>query len=244
MRYKIVLEYDGTNFDGWQKQPNGKGVQNIVENALAAFNPEAPKTIVAGRTDAGVHALGQVISIDIAREITPNKLCDALNAHLRFHPIIAISAEAVDENFSARFSAKKRYYRYVILNRPAPPALLANRVWHLPHKLNLAVMQKAAMDFIGQHDFTSFRSVACQAKNPVRQMLDFTITPREDQIWLECSAPAFLHHQVRNMVGTLVEIGRGQRPADDIPRILAARDRAVAGVTAPAGGLYFVRVDY
>jgi len=244
MRYKVILEYDGTKFEGWQSQPSGKGVQDIVEKALAAFNPETPRTAVAGRTDAGVHALGQVISVDIARELTPNKLCDAMNAHMRYQPVVAIKAEIVDEKFSARFNAKKRYYRYVVLNRRMPPALLENRVWHLPQKLGMAAMENAAVQLVGPHDFTSFRSSVCQAKNPVRTLSEFTITARDDQIWFECSARAFLHHQVRNMVGTLVEIGRGRRPPDDIPRIIAARDRAEAGITAPPGGLYFVGVDY
>jgi tRNA pseudouridine38-40 synthase len=243
-RWKITLEYDGTPFDGWQSQPHGKGVQNYVERALAAFNPENPKTIVAGRTDAGVHAMGQVFHADLAREIGAEKLCDALNAHLRPQPIVALRADRARADFSARFDAKRRYYRYVVLQRAAPPALLSDRVWHMPHPLNLSAMQSAAQDLLGAHDFTSFRSAACQAKNPVRTLTDFTVTQHDDQIWFECSARAFLHHQVRNMVGTLVEIGRSIRPTDDIPRIFAAQNRAAAGITAPAGGLYFVRVDY
>jgi len=244
MRYKVTLEYDGTRFEGWQSQPSGKGVQDIVERALAAFNPETPRTIVAGRTDAGVHALGQVIHVDIAREIAPIKLCDAINAHLRKYPIIALAAEVVDEHFSARISAKKRHYRYVVLNRRMPPALLVNRVWHVPHRLNLAAMQEGAALLVGPHDFTSFRSSVCQAKNPVRTLQAFTVTQHDVQIWFECAARAFLHHQVRNMVGTLIEIGRGKRKAADIPSIITARDRSAAGLTAPPGGLYFVSVDY
>jgi tRNA pseudouridine38-40 synthase len=243
-RWKITLEYDGTPFDGWQTQPNGNGVQDYVERALAAFNPEHPKTIVAGRTDAGVHAMGQVIHADLERDIGAEKLCDALNAHLRPHPIVALKAEAVPQDFSARFGAKQRYYRYIVLQRTSPPALLINRVWYMPHPLDLAAMQTAARDLLGPHDFTSFRSAACQAKNPTRTLKDFTVTQHDDEVWFECSARAFLHHQVRNMVGTLVEIGRGIRPVDDIPRIFVAQARAAAGITAPAGGLYFMRVDY
>jgi tRNA pseudouridine38-40 synthase len=243
-RWKITLEYDGTPFDGWQRQPHGKGVQDYVERALAAFNTDHPKTIVAGRTDAGVHAVGQVIHTDLDRDMGGEKLCDALNAHLRPHPIVALMAEKVSMDFSARFDATQRHYRYIVLPRLAPAALLINRVWNVQYPLDLAAMQRAAQDLIGAHDFTSFRSAACQAKNPVRTLTDFTVTQHDDQIWFECSARAFLHHQVRNMVGTLVEIGRGLRPADDIPRIFAAQNRAAAGVTAPAGGLYFMRVDY
>jgi len=244
MRYKIILEYDGTHFEGWQSQSSGKGVQDHVEKALAAFNPEMPGTTVAGRTDTGVHALGQVISVDIAREITPEKLCDALNAHLRHRPIVALHAEIVGPEFSARRDAKMRHYRYVVFCRKPPTALLAKRVWHMRHPLNISAMQTAAMDFLGQHDFTSFRSAACQSTRPVRSVDAFTITPRGEEIWFEISARAFLHHQVRNMVGTLVEIGRGQRAVDEIPRIIAAKDRSAAGLTAPPWGLYFVKVDY
>lgn len=244
MRYKITLEYNGTGFDGWQKQPSGNGVQNYVEQALSAFNPEAPGTIVAGRTDAGVHAMGQVISVDLVRDITPMKLCDALNAHLRGRAIVAVMAEIVPDDFSARTSAKRRYYRYVILNRRSPTALLADRVWQFPHRLNLAAMQEGAAHFVGKHDFTSFRSSICQARNPVRTIDAFTVTPHDDQIWFEISARAFLHHQVRNMVGTLVEIGRGKQPPGDIPKMIAAHTRAAAGPTAPACGLYFVKVEY
>ena len=243
-RFKVTLEYDGTKFEGWQSQPSGKGVQDHVERALAAFNPEAPRTIVAGRTDAGVHALGQVFHVDIARDLTPQKLCDALNAHLRKQPIIALTAEAVADSFSARISAKKRYYRYVVLNRKPPPAILKNRVWHIPYRLNIAAMQEGATMLVGPHDFTSFRSSVCQAKNPVRTLQEFTVTAHDDQIWFECAARAFLHHQVRNMVGTLAEIGRGRRKAAEIPSMIAARTRAAAGLTAPPQGLYFMKVDY
>jgi len=243
-RYKIILEYDGTHFEGWQTQPSGKGVQDHVEKALAAFNAESPSTTVAGRTDTGVHALGQVISVDIAREITPEKLCDALNAHLRHTPIVALHAEMTAPDFSARRDAKMRHYRYIVYCRKPPTALLAKRVWHMRYLLNLSAMQTAAMDFVGSHDFTSFRSAACQSTRPQRSIDAFMVTQHDEEIWFEVSARAFLHHQVRNMVGTLVEIGRGQRATDDIPRIIAARDRSTAGLTAPPWGLYFVKVDY
>lgn len=243
-RYKIIIEYNGTKYEGWQTQPSGKGVQDIVEKAIAGFAPEKPRVVAAGRTDTGVHAMGQVIHVDIERNLTPGKLCDALNAHLRRHPIAAIGAEIVADDFSARFDARKRYYRYVILNRRAHAALLRERVWQMPYRVNIADMQEAAAMLVGAHDFTSFRSSVCQAKNPVRTLDDFTVTQRDDQIWFECSARAFLHHQVRNMVGTLVEIGRGKRAVSDIPKMLAAKDRAAAGLTAPACGLYFMKVDY
>lgn len=243
-RWKITLEYDGTPFEGWQSQPSRKGVQDHVEKALAAFNPEGPKTVVAGRTDAGVHAVGQVFHVDLERELEPEKLCDALNAHLRKKPIVAIQAERVPPEFSARFDATRRFYRYIVLNRRHPTALLIHRAWHVSTDLDMAIMQRAAQDLLGAHDFTSFRSAACQAKNPVRTLTHFEITQHDDQIWFECSARAFLHHQVRNMVGTLVQMGRGYRPPDDIPRILAAKDRAEGGMTAPAHGLYFMHADY
>lgn len=244
MRFKITLEYDGTDYEGWQSQPSGKGVQDVVERALAIFNPEAPRTVVAGRTDAGVHALGQVIHVDIQRDMTADKICDALNANLRPHPIVAVDAEIVSDQFSARFDATMRYYRYVILHRRHPTALLRDRAWHIYQSLDLDVMRAGAAHLIGDHDFTSFRSAACQSKRPERRLDSFTITQRDDQLWLECSARAFLHNQVRNMVGTLVEIGRGLRDADSIPDIFAARDRAAAGQTAPACGLYFMKVEY
>ncbi len=243
-RFKVILEYNGTNYEGWQTQASGKGVQDVVEHAIAQFAPEQPRVVAAGRTDTGVHAMGQVFHVDIQREMTAPKVCDAINAHLRQHPVAAISAEIVSDDFSARFDAKKRYYRYVILNRRAPAALLRGRVWQMPSRVNIAAMQEAAALLIGAHDFTSFRSSVCQAKNPKRTLDNFTITQHADQIWFECSARAFLHHQVRNMVGTLVEIGRGKRAISDIPKMLAAKDRAAAGLTAPACGLYFMKVDY
>lgn len=244
-RFKITLEYNGTKYEGWQTQPSGKGVQDAVEKAIAGFAPEAPRVVAAGRTDTGVHAMGQVIHVDIERKMTPNKLCDAINAHLRPHLIAATRAEIVADDFSARFDAKKRYYRYVILNRRAPAALLEGRVWQMPHRVNFRLMQEAAAQMVGTHDFTSFRSTWCQAKNPVRTLDEFTLTQRgDDQIWLECSARAFLHHQVRNMVGTLVDIGRGKRDIAELQKMFAAKDRASAGQTAPACGLYFMKVDY
>ncbi len=238
------MEYDGTLFNGWQSQADGSGVQDAVETALSKFNAEGPKTIVAGRTDSGVHARGQVISVDLARPYVPKRLCDGLNAHLRHLPIVALQAEVVAADFSARLHAKERHYEYHIINRRMPLALLKNRAWHIRRPLDITLMQAGAQYLIGLYDFSSFRASNCQAQHALRRVNYIDIVQDGDDIFCRIGAKSFLHHQVRNMVGTLVSVGHGLRTPEDVKTILEAKERALAGVTAPPDGLYFTRVDY
>lgn len=243
-RYAFTIEYDGAAFVGWQVQSDRLSIQGVIEHALAVLTGQPVRTIVAGRTDAGVHARGQVFHCDLSLDMTPNRLCDALNALVRPHPISFLKAQPVAQEFNARLSATRRYYRYLILNRRAPPMLEAGRVWHMRHTINIPAMQQAANDLCGRHDFTTFRDRACQAKSPIRTLDMFNIKIDGEYVIADLNARSFLHHQVRNMIGTLVEIGLGKRSADTIPDLLAARDRQIAGVTAPARGLYLMQVDY
>ena len=224
-RYAITIEYDGTPFSGWQRQTENLSIQWVIEQALEVLAKQAVPTIVAGRTDAGVHARGQVFHCDLALELSPQKLCDALNALVRPHPISFLAARLVPNDFSARLSAIQRHYQYRILNRRAPAMLEAKRVWQIRNRLNLPAMQQAAQALLGQHDFTSFRDSNCQAKSPIRILDQLDLITNGEYVIAEISARAFLHHQVRNMIGTLVEIGNGKRQVADIPAILAAKDR-------------------
>jgi tRNA pseudouridine38-40 synthase len=243
-RWALKLEYDGTSFVGWQRQENGLSIQEILETAAARLAGAPVPSIVAGRTDSGVHATGQVAHIDLDRDITPQSLAAALNYHMRPHPVVIIQAALVTADFSARFSATGRAYRYLILNRPSPPALNAHRVWHISHTLDAAAMHEAAQHLLGRHDFSSFRAAACQAKSPLRTLSRLDVRRDSDRLVIEAEARSFLHHQVRNMVGTLVQVGRGARPPSDLARILAARNRTEAGPTAPPDGLYLTAVRY
>ncbi len=243
-RWHLVLEYDGAAFSGWQRQSAAFSVQQALEDALFKFCGETITVHVAGRTDAGVHGLGQAAHVDIERACRPHEVMSALNYHLKPHPCVVLSAKAVAADFHARFDAKQRHYVYRILNRRAPSALLAQRVWHVPKKLDIAAMQLAANSLLGTHDFTSFRAAECQAKSPIKTLEQFTFQTEGEQIIAHISARSFLYKQVRNMIGTLVEIGMGRRDANSIPAILAARERDKAGQTAPPDGLYFLRVDY
>lgn len=243
-RYKLLIEYDGGPFVGWQRQANGLSVQEVLETAVHRYCQVDAVVHAAGRTDAGVHALGQVGHVDIPRDDPPDRVRDALNFHLRPHPVAVVTAEAVDDRFHARFSARERSYVYRILNRRAAPALEAGRVWWVAAALDAEAMHAAAQELVGHHDFTTFRARECQAQSPVKTLDEISVTRHGDEIRLFCRARSFLHHQVRNMMGTLRLVGEGKWTAADVAAALAARDRAAGGPTAPPQGLYFLRVDY
>ena len=243
-RYKLIIEYDGAPFSGWQIQDNGPSVQGALENAVKAICGEEIRVHGAGRTDAGVHALGQVAHCDIAKPFAPGRLRDGLNAHLRPLPIGVLSAEIVPDSFEARFSAKKRHYLYRIANRRANLALDVGRAWRLPRPLDTDAMHLAAQRLVGKHDFTTFRDSECQAKSPEKTLDQLDVARDGDAVNILTSARSFLHSQVRSMVGSLVWVGEGRWSADDLAAALAARNRAACGPVAPPEGLYLVRVDY
>ena len=243
-RYKLTLEYDGGPFQGWQRQSDAPSVQASLEAAIEAFCGEQVQVVGAGRTDAGVHACGQVAHLDLAREVSVETLRNALNHHLRPAPVVVLEAAAVGDDVHARFAARMRHYRYRIINRRPPLVLDHGRAWQVPGRLDAELMHEAAQRLVGHHDFTSFRSALCQAKSPVKTLAQLTVVRLDDQIELTARARSFLHRQVRNMVGTLKLIGEGRWPVERIEAVLAAHDRAAAGPTAPACGLYLMRVDY
>lgn len=243
-RYKLILEYDGAPFVGWQRQDNGPSVQAALEAALLAFCGEKITVYGAGRTDAGVHAAGQVAHIDIAKPTTPDIVRDALNHHLRPDPIAVLSAVAVDDDFHARFSATSRRYRYRILNRRAPPALERGHVWWIARPLAADAMAAGARRLIGHHDFTSFRAAECQARSPVKTLDRLDVSRFGEEIQLIVEARSFLHNQVRIIAGTLARVGEGRWRPDDVAKALAARERSAAGPTAPAHGLSLLQVGY
>lgn len=241
-RYKINLEYDGTDLIGWQTNQDGPSVQSLVEDAIFKFCGENVEVYSAGRTDAGVHAISMVAHFDLMRDQDEQTVMRAMNFYLVNKPVSVLSCEKVSDDFHARFSCVARHYKYVVINRSAPVVLDKNRVWWVPQKLDVGAMKTAAKKLIGKHDFTSFRAVQCQAKSPIKTLGSVSITQNGEEIIFEFSARSFLHHQVRNMVGTLVEIGMGK--PYDIDKIFDAKDRSAAGITAPASGLYFVAADY
>ncbi|PTW62674.1 tRNA pseudouridine38-40 synthase [Breoghania corrubedonensis] len=243
-RYKLTIEYDGTGFVGWQRQENGMSVQQAIEEAIAAFAGEAPVIKGAGRTDAGVHATGQVAHVDLAREWDGDKVREATNALLRPHAVSILAAERVADDFDARFSAVKRHYLYRIIDRRAPLALERHHAWHVRHRLDADAMHDAAQGFLGKHDFTTFRASQCQAKSPVKTLDAFCVRRDGDVINLTCSARSFLHNQVRSMVGTLKLVGEGKWSAADLVSALDAADRARCGPVCPPDGLYLTQVDY
>jgi tRNA pseudouridine38-40 synthase len=243
-RYKLTIEYDGTPFVGWQVQDNGVSVQGVLAEAVLAFAGERAVVGGAGRTDAGVHALGQVAHVDLAKDWPPDTVRDALNAHLRPHPIAVLLAERVGDTFDARFSAIRRHYSYRIVNRRADLALDAQRAWRVPRPLDSAAMHEAAQRLVGRHDFTTFRSTECQAKSPVKTLDRLDVTRQGDEVDVIAVARSFLHNQVRSMVGSLVHVGEGKWSVRDLAAALAARDRAACGQVAPPQGLYLVRVEY
>lgn len=243
-RYKLTLEYDGTPFVGWQKQDNGVSVQSILEEAVRRFSGETVKATGAGRTDAGVHALGQVAHLDLQKNWPANRVREALNYHVQPNPVTIRLVEIAPDDFHARLSAKRRTYRYRILNRRPPPALDRGRVWHVPKALDAEAMHEAAQTLIGRHDFSTFRASLCQAKSPVKTLDRLDVAREGEEIHVVAEARSFLHHQVRNMVGTLKLVGEGKWSARQVAAALAARDRRRGGPTAPAEGLYLVSVGY
>ena len=243
-RYKLTLEYDGAPFAGWQIQADQPTVQGLLTTAIQALTGE--KTLVqgAGRTDAGVHARGQVAHVDFSKHWDPDTVRDALNAHLRPHPVAILSAEKVSDDFNARTSANKRHYLYRIINRRSDLALEAGHAWRVPRPLDTDAMHKAAQRLVGKHDFTTFRSTECQAKSPVKTLDVLSVERNGEEVTVSAVARSFLHNQVRSMVGSLEAVGEGKWNADDLSRALAARDRTACGPVAPADGLYLMRVDY
>jgi len=243
-RWKLTIEYDGTAFCGWQKQPEDITVQQTLERSIESFCGEPVNLHVAGRTDAGVHALAQVAHFDCAKETTAEIVRDAVNSYLRPHKIAVLKAECVDKSFHARFSALGRSYRYRIINRRAPITMQTNYAWHIIKPLDVTLMQNAAALLLGTHDFTTFRAQNCQAKSPVRTLDRLTIQQEGEEIFVYAEARSFLYHQVRNMVGTLTMVGKGSWSLDDFRTAFAACDRAKGGPTAPPQGLYFCGVSY
>jgi tRNA pseudouridine38-40 synthase len=243
-RYRLVIEYDGTPFVGWQVQPEGVSVQGALEAAIVKLTSERAGIRGAGRTDAGVHARGQVAHVVIEKEWPADKIRDGLNFYLKPLPVVVIACDRVPDTFDARFSATARHYQYRILARRAPPALERRRVWWLPRALDAEAMREAASVLVGRHDFTTFRAVQCQAKSPVRTLDRLDITRDGDEIRIAASARSFLHNQVRSMVGSLKLVGDGKWTRQDLANALEARDRTACGPVAPASGLYLMSVDY
>jgi tRNA pseudouridine38-40 synthase len=244
MRWKLTIEYDGRPFQGWQRQDNGPSVQAAVEQAIQKLTGESVTIAAAGRTDTGVHALGQIAHADIVKELAPDKMRDALNAHLRPHPVAVLLAETVGEDFHARFNATGRHYLYRIMNRRAPLTLDHGKAWLVQASLDSEAMHAAAQRLVGHHDFTTFRAAECQAKSPVKTLGRLDVSRIGEEITVRASARSFLHHQVRSMVGTLKMVGVGKMTPNDVAAALAARDRTQCGPVAPPDGLYLVRVDY
>jgi len=243
-RYKLTIEYDGAPFAGWQIQADRPTVQGVLTAAIEALTGEKTLLQGAGRTDAGVHARGQVAHVDLARDWDTDTVRDALNAHLRPHPVAILNAERVADGFNARTSAVKRRYLYRIINRRADLTLDAGHAWRVPRPLDAAAMHAAAQRLIGKHDFTTFRSTECQAKSPVKTLDQLDVVRQGDDVNVFASARSFLHSQVRSMVGSLVMAGEGKWSADDLTRVLTARDRTACGQVAPPDGLFLMKVDY
>ena len=243
-RYKIVLEYHGCPFVGWQRQTNGVSVQQVIEDAIFKFSGEKVITHVAGRTDAGVHATGQVCHFDLTKDTDARTVRDAVNFHVKPHPVSVLIAELVDDEFHARFSATNRIYLYRITNRRAPLAVEKGLSWQVPQELNTDVMSSAAKTLVGHHDFSTFRAVGCQANSPVKTLDHLSVERDKEMVFVSARARSFLYHQVRNIVGTLKLVGVEKWSVEDVVEALAARDRSRGGPTAPAYGLYLTKVVY
>ena len=245
-RFRMVVEYDGTPYVGWQRQDNGRSVQGAIEQAVLAMTGETYSLRAAGRTDSGVHALGQVCHVDLSRDWASETLMNGVNAHLAMQNerVAIVEAEKMPETFDARFSATKRHYLYRIVNRMAPLALEAERAWHVKKALDHEAMHRAAQELVGHHDFTTFRSSHCQAKNPNRTIERLEVSRRGDVVEIRASAQSFLHNQIRSFAGTLKMAGEGKWTQEDVREALAARDRTRCGPVAPPHGLFFMQVDY
>ena len=244
MRIKLTIAYDGTNYFGWQLQSGQDSIQARLEAVLERIFSTPVRVRGSGRTDAGVHALGQVAHLDLAKDWDTETVRDAVNFHLRPQPIAVLAVERAAPDFDARFSAVKRHYLYRIVNRRADLTLEQNRAWRVPRPLDAKAMHAAAQRLIGRHDFTTFRSTECQAKSPVKTLDRLDVARDGDEIRITAAARSFLQHQVRSMVGSLAHVGDGKWRADDLAAALAAHDRAACGQVAPPHGLYLVRVDY
>jgi len=243
-RYKLIIEYDGRPFCGWQRQAHDLSVQQVIEEAILRFSGETVSIQAAGRTDAGVHALGQVVSFDLSRDWDPFKVREALNYHTKPHPVAIVQAEAMDETFEARFSATARHYEYRILNRRARPGLDDGRVWHVPVALDADAMHASAQLILGRHDFSTFRAAECQANSPIRTLDRFDVSRQAEMIVVTASARSFLHSQVRSMVGSLKLVGDGKWQPRQFRAALDAADRSRCGPLAPSDGLYLTAVSY
>jgi len=250
-RWKIVIEYDGTNYVGWQRQKKDMSVQQAMEEAVEKLSGEPVTLHTAGRTDAGVHALGQVAHFDLEKDLEPRNIRDGINHLLYKHSIAVLSAEPVPTEFHARFDAKKRYYSYhLTANRRAPAIIDGNRCWRIKHSLDVNAMHKAAQHLIGKHDFSTFRDAECQAKSPIKTIDTIKVYERDDlmtmgqHIFIDVCATSFLHHQIRNITGTLKLVGEGKWTSGDVKHALEKCDRTQGGPTAPPQGLYFMCVDY
>lgn len=243
--WALEIEYDGTPFMGWQRQKHGLGIQQVIEEAAARLKGgvDATEAVAAGRTDAGVHALAMVVQIDLP-DFTAYRIREAMNFHLKPHPVAVLRCAPAPDGWNARFSALARSYRYVILNRPQPPTLQAGRVWHVKAPLDVGAMHRAAQRLCGHHDFSSFRASACQAKSPLRTLDICNVRREGEHVIMETKARSFLHHQVRNMIGSLKMVGQGHWSEQKLSDVLAAKSRPAAGQTAPPEGLYFTGVDY
>ena len=243
-RFRLTVEYDGRPFMGWQRQAHGPSVQQAIEEAIASVTGEDVTLHAAGRTDAGVHGLAMAAHADITRAITPFRLGEAINARLRPQPVAIIGCETAPDDWHARFSCIGRHYRYRIVNRRAPLTLDQGLAWRVTPRLDAEAMHAAAQCLVGLHDFTTFRSVQCQAKSAVKTLDRLSVRRQAEEVIIEASARSFLHHQVRSMVGCLTLVGQGKWGADDLTAALAARDRAALGLNAPPDGLYFIAADY
>ncbi len=245
-RFRMIVEYDGTPYVGWQMQENGHSVQAALQAAILSLTGETVSIRGAGRTDSGVHAMGQVIHADLSRDWKPYKLRNALNAHLMMagEKVAVLDVQAVDEAFDARFSALRRHYLYRILNRPSPLALESRRAWWVARELDHEAMHAAAQTLVGHHDFTTFRSAHCQATSPMRTLDRLDVTRTGDLIEIRATAQSFLHNQIRSFAGTLKLAGDGKMTPADVRAALDARDRSACGPVAPPDGLYFMKVDY
>ena len=241
--YKITIEYDGTNFVGWQRQENGISIQQLIEESIQKLVNKTTNIFGAGRTDAGVHAKGQVASFELENELDTDTIRDGLNHHLRPYPVAVLLTEKVGNDFNARFSAKLRFYEYRVINRRPPLTLENNRVWCVHKTINIEKIIDESKNFIGKHDLSAFRSINCQSKSAIKSIKSFDIKTKKDEIFFNISAKSFLHSQVRIMIGTLIDIGLG-KISKPISEIISLKKREYAGVTAPPHGLYLTKVEY